>query len=123
MYVVWYLSYMPYDREANRIACQKWRHSHPEAARANSANHRKNPPSSYWRERRYGITEEQYQAMLAKQGGKCAICQETMTKVCVDHCHETKIVRGLLCDRCNTGLGKFRDDAGLIRRALEYLEV
>lgn len=76
------------------------------------------------RKSRYGITEEQYQEMLIAQGRKCAICEtgfEPGVKVCVDHCHDTKEVRGLLCDSCNVGLGRFRDDAALLARAVEYL--
>lgn len=57
----------------------------------------------------YGITEEQYDRMLAAQGGRCAICQEEPNggKLFVDHCHSTKAVRGLLCVGCNTLLGGY----------------
>jgi hypothetical protein len=75
------------------------------------------------RKRRYGITEEQYQQMLADQGNACAICRTPFEgiKVCVDHCHDTKKVRGLLCDGCNVGLGRFKDSPNLLQRAVDYL--
>ena len=75
----------------------------------------------------YGLTEEQYQAMLTEQGGKCAICGSAhglaskMYPLYVDHCHTTGLVRGLLCQRCNAGLGMFQDRKDLIDKAALYL--
>src|SRR3989442_9160388 len=55
---------------------------------------------------RYGVTDAEYQAMLQRQNGLCAICGKTQTRqLCLDHDHETGQVRGLLCDRCNRALG------------------
>jgi Recombination endonuclease VII len=74
----------------------------------------------------YGITPEQYESMLAAQGGGCAICQEEPKdsrgfRPHVDHCHETGAIRGILCGPCNKGIGSLRDSPELVRRALEYL--
>lgn len=79
------------------------------------------------RKKRYGMSREQYEALLEKQGGKCAICRSPSPGrkaifFCVDHCHETGKVRGLLCKRCNMGLGYFLDKTKLLRRAIKYLE-
>lgn len=74
----------------------------------------------------YGITPEQYQDMLQAQGGVCAICRNTCStgrKLCVDHCHETGRIRGLLCSECNNGIGKLKDSPTLLRIAANYLEV
>jgi hypothetical protein len=76
--------------------------------------------------RYYGITPEQYDAMLAQQNGLCALCQtpETDTRnrvLCVDHDHATKKVRGLLCNGCNRGLGFFQDKVTVLQTAIEYL--
>jgi hypothetical protein len=60
--------------------------------------------------RKYGITLEQYDDLVKKQGGKCAICRERVPEV-VDHDHETKEIRGLLCHPCNKGLGMFRENS------------
>lgn len=75
----------------------------------------------------YGITTEQYAAMLEKQGGKCAICAAKKpggrTKMFfIDHCHNTGAVRGLLCMRCNTGLGLFLDSQKFLLNAISYLK-
>ena len=79
----------------------------------------------------YGLTSDQYLAMLDKQGGVCAICGEAETKkhgrtgtafrLAVDHCHETGLVRGLLCQTCNRVIGLFKDDVDRHQRAIEYL--
>lgn len=80
-----------------------------------------------WRRSRlrldYGITPLQYQAMVVAQDGRCAICQDEPGPrlLSVDHDHETGAVRSLLCGRCNTGLGLFRDRPEVLRRAAEYL--
>lgn len=73
-----------------------------------------------YRAYRYGLTEERYQEMLKAQEGKCALCRSE-APLHVDHCHKTKKVRGLLCQACNTGIGKLRDDPDLMRRAAEYV--
>jgi recombination endonuclease VII len=69
----------------------------------------------------FSIPIGQYRAMMASQNGRCAICGGTQKhKLAVDHCHETMVVRGLLCHRCNMALGVFTTDA-LLQSAREYL--
>jgi hypothetical protein len=71
----------------------------------------------------YGLSIEGYNALLAQQGGACAICRKhPEQRLCVDHCHVTRKVRRLLCRRCNLGIGYFGDDPRLLRRAVAYLE-
>ena|SRR3990172_1429595 len=77
--------------------------------------------------KRYGISYDEFCRLLALQGGGCAICgagpSNTRTwRLSVDHCHSTRKVRGLLCTRCNTALGSFKDDVALLRAAIAYLE-
>lgn len=71
-----------------------------------------------------------YAEMLTKQGGVCAICAMPETSInrageikrlSVDHCHETAKVRGLLCMKCNTGLGGMRHDVKVLLEAIRYL--
>lgn len=73
----------------------------------------------------YGITLEQYHQMLADQNYRCAICgQEDEVegrKLAIDHCHTTGKVRGLLCGKCNRGLGLFYDNSKLLQNAISYL--
>jgi hypothetical protein len=71
----------------------------------------------------YGLNAEDYDQMLSRQNGACAICKLTFQETpCVDHCHATHVVRGLLCTKCNIGLGNFNDDPSLLRAAAAYLE-
>jgi hypothetical protein len=81
---------------------------------------------SGWLRREFGITVEQYQTLFESQNGLCAICNEPPTlerSLAVDHCHSTEKIRGLLCFRCNSTLGKFEDDVTLFQKAIDYLSV
>ena len=74
----------------------------------------------------YGLTAEEYEARLLRQGGGCAICGTKATgkaerKLSVDHDHKSGALRGLLCHQCNFGLGQFRDDTVLLSKAISYL--
>lgn len=77
--------------------------------------------------RLYGITHDDYDALLAAQGGVCAVCKrgpETCVQgtIPVDHDHETGLVRGLLCDRCNRALGLLKDSVENVAALLKYLK-
>lgn len=73
----------------------------------------------------YGITMEQYEEMLAAQHYGCKICgispEEHGKSLVVDHCHNTRKVRGLLCNHCNIGIGHLKEDLGNFRKAMQYL--
>ncbi len=76
---------------------------------------------------KYGITKDQYLDLLKEQDHKCRICgtgevDSGYQTLCVDHCHVTGKVRGLLCDKCNTGLGHFRDNKLVLEAAIKYLK-
>lgn len=111
------------DKAAAAAKVQKWRKEHPEEwARIQRASNLK---------MKYGLTLEQFDALLLTQGGTCAICQSADPKskngasrpgqFHVDHDHTTGAVRGLLCSPCNTGLGSFRDDTARLAEAIRYL--
>lgn len=83
----------------------------------------------------YNITADEYNDMLTAQGGVCAICSKPNSSekpLSVDHCHtgssvrrgtrNKKKVRGLLCEHCNHGLGKFFDNVNVLQNAIEYLK-
>jgi hypothetical protein len=78
----------------------------------------------------YGITTDQYNELLANQSGVCAICKSSKPSsessrkkfFCVDHCHNTGEIRGLLCDSCNRGIGLLKDSVEILKQATEYLE-
>jgi hypothetical protein len=94
--------------------------------RTNSATHRR----KYRLKAYFGITLDEFDAMVAAQGGVCAICSQPERalilgepkRLCIDHDHETGRVRGLLCNACNIGLGRFRDNLDNLRAAADYLE-
>lgn len=75
--------------------------------------------------RKYNITKARREEMLAHQGGQCAICyklEKNLPRILVvDHCHSSGMVRGLLCQLCNTGIGAFEDDKARMLRAISYL--
>lgn len=80
---------------------------------------------------KFGLTIEDYEKILYAQNGKCAVCKKPETArdsrrgklkdLAVDHCHKTGAIRGLLCDRCNTSLGKFEDNVTYLQEAVAYL--
>ncbi len=77
--------------------------------------------------KRYGISKEDYESMLEKQSRSCAICFSEVplgrySFFAVDHDHVTRKIRGLLCTNCNRGLGFFKDNIELLRKALNYLK-
>ena len=76
---------------------------------------------TYHLKRRYGISAEDADALLARQGGVCAICKAAPAAH-VDHDHYTGAVRALLCFNCNGGLGQFKDDPFLLHVAAFYVE-
>jgi hypothetical protein len=102
-----------------------------EYARLQAANLRARRPIIWRRaflKSKYKITLADYDRLLAEQNGRCAICRTTDTGrksdkyFHVDHDHATGVVRGLLCIRCNPGVGYFRDSPDLLRAAAEYVE-
>jgi hypothetical protein len=94
----------------------QWNKDHPDRFRLNQRR--------MVVKKRYGITLEDYAALLASQGGRCAVCgtsdpgKQTWH---IDHCHKTGVVRGVLCGRCNRSIGAFEDDPELLAKAVAYL--
>ena len=84
----------------------------------------KNPDAYRKRDlkRDYNLTQSEWDAILKSQNGRCKICGEDKpTRFHTDHCHETNRVRGILCNRCNLGIGYFKDDPKLLIAAAKYL--
>lgn len=76
----------------------------------------------------HNLSSMEYEKMLEAQNNKCLICGTTESKtllhpwLCVDHCHQTGKIRGLLCSKCNAGLGYFEDNTEFLQNAIEYLK-
>lgn len=76
--------------------------------------------------KKYGISINDFEALLKFQGGGCALCSKPISKLRrrmnIDHDHKTNKVRGILCSGCNTGLGHLGDTVEGLKKALYYLE-
>ena len=70
----------------------------------------------------YGITVEQYNEVYSEQEGKCAICHSWFPVLGVDHNHNTKRIRGLLCRQCNLVLGNSKENILVLESAIKYLQ-
>lgn len=104
-------------KACKQIGINKWQQQNVEAK---AAIHRRHKLKS-----NYGITLEDYNALLKRQGGLCAICQEeckTHAVLSVDHDHVSGRIRGLLCARCNQMIGLARDRTDILVSALRYLQ-
>lgn len=98
----------PIQRKRNREAYQR----NPDAFRASMLRSR------------FGLAVDQYNHMVKEQHNRCAICKKRPAppkRLCVDHCHQTGRIRGLLCSLCNLGIGHMQDDPQIVRAALHYL--
>jgi len=87
--------------------------------------HRLKNPTSYLNsdyKRRYGVTYDQIEEIRIAQHNLCAICNNDLGSYCVDHCHKTSKVRGLLCNNCNVGIGLFKDSTYNLTNAISYLK-
>jgi hypothetical protein len=75
--------------------------------------------------KRYGLSIEQKQELVDKQNSKCAICNNDLKDahdVCVDHNHITNKIRGILCRKCNLGIGHLNDSTQILKSAILYLD-
>lgn len=108
---------------------ERWRKRNPEQYRAYRNSYQARPERKrkmrdlYYR-RTFGISADDFDALVAEQGGGCAICgcvPERAASLHVDHDHLTGAIRGILCIGCNQGLGQFRDDPDLLERAAAYI--
>jgi hypothetical protein len=98
---------------------QRWKQRHPERA---AVIMRKSKVK-----KKFDMSWDDYLAMESVKGSVCWICGTDdpgrgRKSMCVDHCHSTGVVRGLLCFDCNEAIGRFDDDVELLLKAIEYLE-
>jgi hypothetical protein len=119
----WYRS-----NQARAIATAKrWQQANAERVAANNRRYRAANAQRFrdgHRRRVFNLTAEQYEAVLEAQGGGCALCgrgPHPGRSLHVDHDHETGAIRGLLCFRCNVGIGHFREDKLRMADAIVYL--
>jgi len=121
--------------EKRRLAQKVFRERNPDYYKLKMKERKARDPEAYALAARrialkvsYGITPEDYARMFKAQRGRCAICrskdsgQRSKRHLCVDHDHKTGKVRGLLCHRCNRGLGLLNDSLNCLGKATEYLK-
>lgn len=120
------------DKYESKEALQQARYEHRKAK--DRAEHDPVKHREHMLKKMYGLTSEKYEEMLRAQGGVCAICKRPETRtytvkgvtkirpLCVDHCHNSRKVRELLCSHCNTALGLFEDRVELFQTAIDYLK-
>lgn len=105
-----------YCSECKAIRQREYREKYPDRAKGyyKTANRRRN----------YGLEPDKYQKLLDNSGNKCMICGDSPKKrsLHIDHCHNTGIIRGLLCHGCNTALGLFKENISVMLKAIKYLE-
>ncbi len=116
---------------------KRWRLANPEKYKAqrDRANQRRKERGYYeknadtifenYLKRTYKIDLNKYNSLLSEQSGVCAVCKNecvTGKKLAVDHNHDTGEVRGLLCAKCNRGIGNFNDNLDRLKSAVLYLE-
>lgn len=109
--------------QKHRARCSACRNDdQKERYRNNPSVHR-----AYLLKAKYGLTLDDYDQLVVQQNGQCAICGTTSPmghhkRFVVDHNHITGEVRGLLCSKCNAGLGNFSDNPALMLKAALYLD-
>lgn len=115
------------NRERSIAYVRSWQQANPErlkAWRVKNRDRRNRQMREIHLRNKFGLTPAQYAEMLQRQGGGCAICGDpppTTSSLHVDHDHGTGEIRGLLCVRCNNGLGQFRESIELLQRAQRYV--
>lgn len=114
----------------HRKKSKAWRINNLEKSRKIVKDWRKRNPNSYRQSslrKNYGINSADYDLLLKKQGGKCAICltdndYPNRKFLCVDHVKDTLKIRGLLCNRCNSAIGLLSHNIDKLKNAIKYLQ-
>lgn len=124
----YYLTTNRYGKKYPTARCKRchveyttaWRKQNPDKVREIGERHAAKKRFTRL-QREYGLTPDEYVAMVDACGGRCAIC-DLSKPLDVDHDHDTGRVRGLLCRNCNRAIGWMHDDPAILRRAVAYLE-
>ena len=113
-----------YRRSRRHDNWETWQERYREVARKRTPEQK----FRWYLSTNYGLTVEEYQALVDAQDGRCAICREIPEPqkhkrgFQIDHCHSTNKIRGLLCHNCNVAVGHLKEDPVRIRRLLEYVK-
>lgn len=120
---------MPFDKITQRGYCREYYINNRDKIRQAQKDWRNSPAGAEHRFnktlRKHGISRAEWDAMWQNQNGNCAGCLEPLVigaRTHIDHCHDSGIVRGLLCSSCNLAIGKIKDRPTTLRRLAAYLE-
>lgn len=119
--------YMKKWHQDHKEQVKKWYQDNKERLREYNNKYdqeHKEQKKEYRYKKKYNLTLEEIDQLLITQNYKCLICGESLlvNKRHIDHNYKTGKVRGILCAKCNTGLGQFRDNSELLRKAVVYME-
>lgn len=108
---------VPTNRELSKA------NRHPTRSYSSRQSRQGLDPMQVKRARKYGMSVHDLDNMYDEQEGLCAICSRRLPpQFCIDHCHSTGKVRGLLCYSCNSGIGLMQDSPAVLKSAIEYLQ-
>jgi hypothetical protein len=119
--------YRDQNLELRREQARQWVAANPEKRKAQRKKWTARNPDKIRRRNlsRYNLTPEAWDAMFEAQGRRCKICRSDVPTTKrgwhVDHCHNSDVVRGILCQKCNQGLGNFRDNVEFLVAAAAYM--
>lgn len=129
--VDYYTANLEKERERRRKDIARRRAADPERFRKIDTEYRKAHPDRIKKsvrkahlKRTYGLTPAEVDAMIVAQDGRCGICKTNKPGGrgwSIDHCHDTNVVRKILCNRCNMGLGLFQHNVSILQHAIRYL--
>jgi len=107
-------------KDCKNAAARKIRIDEPERYAKYKKRH-----NEYLKEKRYGISQDQFDKMLVNQNNMCKICGnefKSTKDAHIDHCHNSDMVRGILCNGCNIAIGQFYDNTDIMDNAIKYLQ-
>lgn len=115
-----------YCRSCNKRDVADWRKKNRDASRLWAKRwYADNPEKRFYYNttKTTGVTLEQFKEMQSAQNNLCAICKKAPSgkRLHIDHCHKTGKIRGLLCYKCNVGIGYFNDSEEMLTAAIKYL--
>lgn len=114
-----------YCKKCNSNAYKLWANKNKQKVRDYYALLTSDEKYELYLRKTYGIDIKQYNEMVKSQDYRCAICGLYQTEkrlLVVDHCHDTGVIRGLLCHNCNVALGNFKDNVQSLENAIDYLK-
>ncbi len=113
------------NKEKRKEIKRRWREKNRDELKKYSKEHYESNKDYYrdWHlKKHYNISLQDYEKMVEIQNSCCAICKCTCKNLVIDHCHNTGLIRELLCNNCNTGIGLLKNDTEIFLNAIHYIK-